>query len=170
MIKLGAKAQRGLKCFHVVFACMWVGGATSLTLMNFFLHPESGPHLHGILTAMNFIDDFIIIPGAMGLLLTGLIYSVFTRWGWFKHTWITVKWVINVYGVIFGTFWLGPWLNSLAPMASKQGMDCLANPVYIHNVLMLKTLGTLQAATIIFAVIISVIKPWKNPTHSGKQK
>ncbi len=85
------------------------------------------------ISSSKFIDDFIIIPGAMGCLLTGLIYSVFTNWGWFKYNWIIVKWCINIYGVIFGTFWLGPWLNSLLSISKTEGMLGFSNMTYLHN-------------------------------------
>ena len=161
MNKLSSKAQRWLKSVHVFFACLWVGGAITITLMNFFINASDGMQLYGINLSMKFVDDFIIIPGAVGSLLTGLIYSLFTNWGWFKHNWIIVKWVINMTGVIFGTFWLGPWLNSLPPMAKDQGLQALTNKTYIYNQDMLYCWGTFQAATIIFALFISVLKPWK---------
>ena len=161
MKKIGARGQRWLKCIHIVCACLWVGGAMSLTLMNFFMNPSEMTALYGIHLSMKFIDDFIIIPGAVGLLLSGLAYSVFTNWGWFRHTWISAKWITNIYGVLFGTFWLGPWVNSLAPMAREMGPECLSNPVYLHNVQMLKIWGTFQVSTIMFALVISVVRPWK---------
>ena len=161
MKKMKAAGQRRLKCIHLICACLWVGGAVSLTLMNFFMIPADTAALYGIHRSMKFIDDFIIIPGAMGLLLSGLVYSLFTNWGWFSHSWITAKWIINIYGVVFGTFWLGPWVNSLAPMVKEQGSAVLNNPVYLHNVHMLRIWGTFQVSTIIFALIISVVKPCK---------
>ncbi len=85
MKKLGSRGQKWLKSFHLSFACLWLGGAVSVTLMNFFMTAKNGMQLYGISLSMKFVDDFIIIPGAMGCLLTGLIYSLFTKWGWFKH-------------------------------------------------------------------------------------
>jgi hypothetical protein len=161
MKKLTSKGQKWLKGFHVFFSCCWVGAAVCLTSMMFFTKATDGMQLYGINFSLKFIDDFIIIPGAMGCLLTSLIYSLFTNWGWFKHRWITIKWIINIGGVIFGTFWLGPWLNSLAPISKIEGLDALINHTYIHNQKMLYMWGTLQAATLIFAVFISVLKPWK---------
>ena len=70
---------------------MWIGAAIILCLMNLFLKATKGMQLYGIDVSMKFIDDFIIIPGANGALLTGLIYSVFTGWGWFKHKWIIIN-------------------------------------------------------------------------------
>ena len=53
--------------------------------------------LYGINLSMKLIDDFVIIPGGVGSLLTGLLYSIFTNWGWFKHKWVTTKWAINFF-------------------------------------------------------------------------
>ena len=167
MRKLGSRGQKWLKCAHLLFACLWVGGAVGLTLMNFLLRADDIMELYGIQVAKRFVDDFVIIPGALGCLLTGLLYSLFTPWGWFKHRWITVKWVITVSGVLFGTFFLGPWLNSLGPMAAAEGLAALTNPRYVHHQRMLQLWGTLQAATILFALFISVLKPWKGRAPAG---
>ncbi|MCJ7594797.1 MAG: hypothetical protein MUO52_08525 [Desulfobacterales bacterium] len=166
MKKLSARGQRWLKGFHVFFSCLWVGAAVSLSLKQFFVNPSDGLELYGITSTLKFIDDFIIIPGAIGSLLTALIYSIWTNWGWFKHRWVTVKWAINLYGVIFGTFWLGPWLNGLVPIAKAEGLNALSNPTFLHNMTMLYWFGTFQVATLIFAVFISVLKPWKTKKGS----
>lgn len=161
MKKLSVRAQKWLKTFHVLFAGIWVGAALSLTLKQFFINPANGMELYGITSTLKFIDDFIIIPGAIGSLLTAFIYSIWTKWGWFKHKWIAVKWCINLYGVIFGTFWLGPWLNSLVPIAKDKGLSALADPLFFHNRNMLMVWGSFQAATIVFAFFLSTLKPWK---------
>ncbi|MBW1732303.1 MAG: hypothetical protein JRH08_19290 [Deltaproteobacteria bacterium] len=161
MKKLSGKGQMWLKGFHIFFACLWIGAAVCLTLMNIFLKAGDGKVLYGINLSMKFIDDFIIIPGAMGSLLTGLIYSIFTGWGWFKHNWVIIKWVINIFGVIFGTFWLGQWVNGLVPISAAQGIGALSNQTYMHNKNMVLIWGTFQLCTLIFAVFISILKPWR---------
>jgi hypothetical protein len=161
MKKLSARGQKWLKAIHLFFAAMWTGAAVCLMLQQYFLDPGDGPALYGVLVSLKFIDDFVIIPGAMGLLLTGLNYSIWTNWGWFRHRWITVKWCITVYGIIFGTFWLGPWLNALPPLAQSAGLSASTAPLVLHNRAMLLGFGTFQALTIFFAVFISVLKPWK---------
>lgn len=161
MKKLSAKGQKWLKGFHIFFACLWVGAAVCLALMNIFLKTDDGNVLHGINLSMKFIDDFIIIPGAMGSLLTGLIYSIFTGWGWFKQNWIIIKWMINIFGIIFGTFWLGQWVNGLIPISETQGIGALSNQTFMHNKNMVLIWGTFQLCTLIFAVLISILKPWR---------
>jgi uncharacterized membrane protein len=160
MKKLGPKGQRWLKGFHALFACMWVGAGIILTVKQFFITPTSDGELYGVLATMDFIDMYIIIPGAMGVLLTGLLYSIWTHWGWFKHNWITAKWIICIYGVAFGTYPLGPWMSSLAQISKDQGLDALSQPVFIHNQTMLMIFGPFQVATLILAVFLTALRPF----------
>jgi hypothetical protein len=161
MPKLKGKAQKWLKGFHILFACLWVGGALGANLMLIGLKASDGGQLLGINQAINFVDIWIIIPGNVGVILTGLIYSAFTNWGWFKHRWVTVKWIIALYGMVFGIIWLGPWAASLEQMSRLQGLDALADPRYSRNLNLLYGWGGFQAATLVFATFISTLKPWK---------
>jgi len=161
MKKLSARGQSWLKGFHSFFACMWMGAAIILSIKQFLVNPSNGGELYGITSTMDFIDIYIIIPGAIGVLLTGLIYSIWTNWGWFKHNWITAKWIICLYGVIFGTYALGPWMSDLARISKELGLSAISEPTYLHNKMMLYIFGTFQALTLILAVFITALKPWK---------
>jgi hypothetical protein len=130
--------------------------------MLFCLKSSDGMELYGINQAINFIDIWIIIPGNSGVIITGIIYSVFTNWGLFKHNWVTVKWIIAIYGMIFGIIWLGPWAASLEMISKAEGLKALSIERYTENLSMLYWWGSFQAATIIFAVFISTLKPWKS--------
>jgi len=160
MKKMSAGAQKWLKAVHLIFAAAWVSSGIAMITIQLSLTPEGGGELYGILRTVKFIDDFLIIPGALGTLLTGLIYSIWTNWGFFRHHWITVKWVINVGGILFGTFYLGVWLNSLPPIAAEQGLDALSDPLFASNRSMNLTWGSVQVASLVFAMFISVLKPW----------
>lgn len=164
MKKLRAKGQRWLKAIHIFFACLWTGGGLSLILMMIFSDAENGMELYGIHVSMEFIDYVIIAPGGMGSLLTGLVYSIFTNWGWVKHRWVTVKWGINLYGAILGIFWLGPWLNGMVEVVRSEGMAALSDPAYVHARNLSLYFGSFQLLTLLFALYLSVHKPWKNKT------
>ena len=161
MKKIRAKGRAWLKGFHVFFACIWVGTAVVLCVKQFFISASSGDELYGIISTLDFIDIKILVPGAMGILITGIIYSVWTDWGWFRHNWIIVKWIICIYGVIFGTYPLGPWMQSLTEISKVKGLDALADPVFVHNQKMLLVFGTFQCFMLVVAIFITAIKPWK---------
>jgi uncharacterized membrane protein len=164
MKKLTRNGQKWLKFFHILFAGTWVGAGLCLNLMIIFLEGKDDRMLYGILVSMKFIDDFVIIPCAMMTLLTGVLYSMLTNWGWFKFKWITVKWIITLYGILFGTFFLGPWLNSLPLMADTSGLKALTFPKFIYSTNMLYIFGVFQVFTLIFAILISTLKPWNKKT------
>mgnify|MGYP003447773131 FL=1 len=161
MKKFSAQGQKWLKCFHLVFVSLWVSGVVTMTLMIFVMKASHGMELYGIDISKKFVDDFIIIPGAIGSFITGLLYSIFTKWGWFKHRWITVKWIITLFGMMFGTFFLGPWLNAMPPISMAKGLAALSDTAYMHSQQMLYIWTPLTLALVLFALFISVLKPWR---------
>lgn len=165
MATLGAHGQQWLKIAHVLSSCVWVGCGVALTASQLVPQPAPGPELAGRLAVLDFIDVWVLVPGAMGCLVTSIIYSAWTRWGWFRHPWITVKWVICVFGVVFGTFALGPWLSSLAELAGSFASGATPDEAFHLTRSRLQVFGTLQVSTLIFATAISVLKPWRRTTR-----
>lgn len=158
---MSASGQRWLKFLHVLSGGVWVGTALALSTQLFFIRPSSGEELQGILSTLDFIDLFVLVPGAIGTLLTGLAYSLWTDWGWFRHRWVTVKWIICLYGVCFGTYPLGPWLSGLARIAGEMGLAAYADPGFLSNRALLMIFGPFQAATLVFAFYLSFFRPWR---------
>ena len=143
-------------------AGLWVGGAFGLNLMLLLPgSPGSGGELLGYNEACKFVDDFVVIPGAIGCLVTGLLFSILSPWGFFKHRWVAVKWVLTVLCILFGTFYLGPRINGQPPISMADGLDALQNPVYLSNLSGNIKGGLTQMALITFMVAISVLRPWR---------
>ncbi len=162
MRKFGSRGQKILKIFHLVTAGLWIDGAVSLNLMLAALSPgPGGPEPLGFDLARKFIDDFIIIPGAMGCLISGLLISWLTPWGFFRHRWVAVKWILTVGCIFFGTFYLGPRVNGQPLISSALGSAALTDPVYLANRSANIAGGFLQLLLILFMTAISVLKPWK---------
>jgi len=70
-MELGVKSKAWLKGFHVLFACAWLGAALSMVLvLSMKAQPNSELQLYAVTSSLTVIDDLIIIPGAMGCLLT----------------------------------------------------------------------------------------------------
>ncbi|MBC9784329.1 hypothetical protein H1S01_07370 [Heliobacterium chlorum] len=165
MKALGPRGVSWLKSFHIFVSGVWVGAGICMIMISYFGRPANGDELYATNAAAKLIDDFVVIPAAISSLLTGLVYSVFTKWGFFKHRWVTVKWVVTVFSILFGTFFLGPWLNDATSIAASERWMALNNPIYVHSITMNRYFGTMQVASLIFLVFISVIKPWrKNST------
>jgi len=159
--KLKPQSIKILKMIHIIFAFGWLIGGITLCLLVFIITPTSGDELFMHSRILQIIDYYFIIPGALGALITGLVYSIWTNWGFFKHRWITVKWVMIIIQIISGTFILGPCIDENVVIANQFRDAALFDVVFLNNLQITKTLGTIQTVMILFLVIISVQKPWK---------
>ena len=151
MKKLGTKGLKVLKTFHLLTPIMWIGGGLSMTLLMLTTEPsESDAYMRAL--ALKQIDDWLIIVGANGCLLTGIIYGAFTRWGWFRHGWITAKWILVVFMMLSGTFMMGPPVNGNAvPNISMSD--------YTQNVHTTLLWAIPQCLLYVVMIILSVWKP-----------
>ena len=142
----------------------WVGGAVALMLLYFLKNgvDDSGV-LYGINQSIHHVDmAVVVIPGAFGCLVTGLIYSTFSNWGFFKHTWMIFKWVVAVSAILFGTFFLGPWETNMMEISGKIGISSLNDAEYLYNEKMNLIFGTIQVLVLMITIFISIFKPWKS--------
>ena len=163
MKKLSANGQKILKTIHLLTAGAWFTGAFTLSIM-FFMKKgvTDGDVIYGMNESIHFIDNYVVvICGAIGCLLTGLIYGIFTNWGFFKHKWLIFKWVVTVGCILFGTFYLGEWEKGMTAISAELRGDALTNAEYLYNQKMQFTYGTIQTVILIVTVFVSVFKPWK---------
>jgi len=163
MRKLNAKGLRWLKGFHLIAVSCWVGGAVALLLLYFAKNGVTNDGvLYGINMSIHYVDmAVIVIPGAFGCLITGLLYSLFTTWGFFKHKWLIFKWVVTVAAIVFGTFFLGPWETAMMEISGKLGMLSLSDQAYLYNQKMNFIFGAMQCFVLIITIFVSIFKPWK---------
>ena len=159
--KLKPQAVKILKMVHILFAFSWTIGALVLCLLLFITYPQSGDELFMRSRMLQIVDDYFIIPGAIGGFITGLIYSVWTNWGFFKHPWIMIKWILIILQTLIGTFVLGPPLNDNVVIADQLRDTALTNPDFISNIQTTQIVGIIQTIFLFFVIVISVQKPWK---------
>ncbi len=160
MFSFGKNGIKLLKTLHCVTAACWTGGAAALITIN--LH-SSGVSTEGALEGMNsaahLIDLWVvIIPGALGCLLTGLLFSLCTPWG-FRHAWIMAKWVLTISCILSGTFFLGEWEAWLLESSQSLGNAALNDAGY--RAILGRHLGmsVLQIAALVLMIFLSVYKP-----------
>jgi hypothetical protein len=163
MKKLNAKGLRWLKGFHLMAVSSWVGGCGALMLLYFLKKGiTDGGALYGINQSIHHVDMWVVVtPGAFGCLFTGLIYSIFSHWGFVKHNWVMIKWVITIIAILSGTFFLGPWENEMLAISGKLGISALGDHTYLYNEKMNFIFGLAQSFLLLFTLFISVFKPWK---------
>jgi len=82
---------------HVISSVGWLGGvAVFLALGIIGLTSQDAPVVRGVYLVMEPAGWFVLVPLAFGSLLTGLVQSLGTPWGLFRHYWVMFKLLINV--------------------------------------------------------------------------
>ena len=163
MKKIGAKGLRWVKGFHLFAVACWIGGGVSLLLLYFLKSGiADGSVLYGINKSIHHVDmAVVVIPGAFGCLLTGLVYSTFSNWGFFKQKWLIFKWVVTISAILFGTFFLGPWETKMMNISKELGLSALSDTEYLYNQGMNLYFGAGQVAVLVITLFVSIFKPWR---------
>ena len=161
MKTLGTKGLKLLKVLHLLCNFMWIGGGFSMMLLLLCTHPQESHELYMKSVALKTIDDRLIISGASGCVVTGLVYGIWTRWGFFKHRWIIIKWALTLFMIATGTFLMGPCVNGNVYPASEIARYTADNGTFWNNLEQITFWGIIQIVLLLFTVVISVYKPWK---------
>jgi hypothetical protein len=82
---------------HVTSSVGWMGAVGSfLALAVAGLTSENAQIVRAVYIAMEVTTWFVIVPLSVATLVTGLVQSLGTEWGLFKHYWVVVKLIIGV--------------------------------------------------------------------------
>lgn len=162
MKKLKGSGIKILKVVHLLFACMWIGGAMAMTFLLMKTSPQESHEMYMRSLVLKEIDDWLVIPGALGCFVTGIVYGIWTNWGFFKYRWITVKWIFTVAMILVGTFLMGPWVNGNVYPVEEIARYTAGNEEFFYNVSQNTIWGSIQLAALLFVVVVSVFKPWKS--------
>jgi len=109
---------------HVTSSVGWLGAVgSSLALAIAGLTSEDPQTVRGSYVTLELVGRYVLVPLSLASLLTGLISSLGTTWGLFRHHWVVAKLVINVFATIVLLMYLQSlgYLARLAAQTSPSG-------------------------------------------------
>ena len=151
---------------HINFSVGWLGAVVAyLALAIAGLTSHDAQMVRAAYLSMELIGWFVIVPFSLAAMLTGLVQSLGTQWGLFRHYWILVKFLLTTGAtiVLLGHMVAVSRMSGLAAEAILSSADfhALRIQLVVHAVGGLLVL--LAAAT------LSVYKPW-GMTSYGRRK
>ena len=159
--QLTIQQKRYLKFAHLFFAALWGGGATTMVLLFCLFHPSTA-HEQITFSKILFYIDFIIVgPGAGGCLATGLIYSLYGNWGFFKFRWITLKYLINILFITYGMLVFLPFTHSQYSYYLSQPTEAIIPEESIWMSIFCTSQNFCTILMFLFVVYLSVFKSFK---------
>ncbi len=164
-MKITTTQVKILKFIHILFAGIWLACVLLLLLLPLVVSSFStNEEIYLFNKIYHFIDLAVLSPAAVITLITGLMYSTMTSWGFFKHGWLTYKWIITILIVGSGTFFLGPMVSNLLEISKTQGVLALENNYYIRGQIIGLSAAIINFLLLTIAVLVSVFKPKKSTT------
>jgi len=82
---------------HVMFSVGWIGAVAAYVALDVTAATGQGAQtLRAAYLAMEWTASFVIVPLALAALLTGLIMSLGTKWGLFRHYWTLISFLLTM--------------------------------------------------------------------------
>ncbi len=166
MYRLSVRGQKVLKGVHLVSAGCWLGGGVSLFILSLakYLGWIEGEAVYGADLAAHVIDAWVVVNfGALLCFATALLYSLFTNWGFFRHRWIMLKWLVIVLCIGFG-IWLGGREEIMLSLSRGLGAESMNSSAYRDALLPYFLGGGVQLCVLALVFAVSIFKPF------GKKK
>jgi len=149
---------------HVVSSVGWLGAvAVFLALALAGLTSQDAQLVRGVYLVAEPITWFVIVPLALASLLTGLVQSLGTTWGLFRHYWILFKLLINVVATIVLLMYTQT-VGLLADLAAEPSsdLDQLRGPTFVLH-------SGAALLLLVAATVLAVYKP-RGMTRYGQRK
>jgi hypothetical protein len=148
---------------HLAFSVGWIGAAvTYLALAIAATAGQDPPLVRGAYLAMELTGWYVIVPAAVGSLLTGIVMSLGTRWGLLRHYWVLFSLVLTLFATVILLLHMRD-VSAMADMARQADDDSLdqLGGDLVHPAVGLVVLLVIQA--------LNVFKP-RGMTRYGQRK
>ena len=108
---------------HVSLSVGWLGAvAAFLALAVAGLTSQDPRVVRASYLAMDLTGWFVIVPFSIASLLTGLVQSLGTPWGLFRHYWIVAKLAINLFASVLLLIHMRP-IRHMALAAAEKALS-----------------------------------------------
>lgn len=86
---------------HITFSVGWIGAVIAYLVLDITVATSHDAQvLRASYPAMALITRYAIVPLALASLLTGIIISLGTKWGLFRHYWVLISLVLTIVAII----------------------------------------------------------------------
>jgi len=165
--KISSTGMRLLKITHFILIVFFLGGILSSTAINSSLDLSNFNEVYVAYKNMINISDNIVRNGSIGTILLGVIYSSFTNWRFFKYRWLTAKWIIFIAQTFIGILLVDRLMTTNMSLLETEREVALTDSAFLYNHFLRQSIVFIQIALTLSAIIISVVKPWRNKSSGS---
>ena len=162
MWKFGSPGLKFLKIMHLLLIVLFLGGILSSLALLMNIDLSNFDEVYLTYKNFNVISDHIVKIGAQGTILLGLIYGIFTRWGFIKHKWLGVKWLLFIVQTFIGILVVDRLMTANLALLETEKSLALDNPIFLHNHYLRLYVVIAQIGLTLLALTLSVLRPGRS--------
>jgi len=169
MRKFGSLGLKILKMSHILLIVLFLGGILSSFALIMKLDLSNFDDVYMAYKTFNILSDNVVKIGAQGTILLGAIYGFFTKWGFIKHKWLAVKWILFIMQTFVGILIVDKLMVANTVLLETEKVLALSNPLFLHNHYLRLYVVIAQIGLTLFALTLSVLKPGRSKRFSEVQ-
>ena len=151
---------------HITFSVGWLGAVVAyLALAIAGLTSHDPQTVRAAYLSLEFIGWFVIVPFSLAALLTGLVQSLGTPWGFFRYYWILAKFLLSSGATII----LLLHMQAVSRMAGIAAETILSSADFRALQIQLVVHAAGGLLVLLAVTTLSVYKPW-GMTAYGRRK
>ena len=161
---IGLKGRKLALVAHVTSSVGWLGAVgCSLALAVAGLVADDPQTVRGAYVGLELLGWYVLVPLSLASLLSGLVSSLATPWGLFRHYWVVAKLVINGFATVVLLMYMESldYLADLAVASSAELAGLRSSSPVLHAA------GAL--VLLLVATVLGLYKP-RGVTRYGWRK
>lgn len=162
---MGPRLHKFVLSAHLALSVGWIGAVAAYMALDVAVAASQDPQtLRAAYLSMDVIARSVIVPLALASVLTGLVVSLGTKWGLFRHYWVLISFLLTVFATVVllsETRTISSFANIAAnPTTPDDGLHALGNTL-VHS----------GGGTVVLLVILvlNVYKP-RGLTRYGQRR
>jgi hypothetical protein len=151
---MGPGLRRLALTAHVTSSVGWIGAvAVFLALAIIGTNSEDDRTVRGAYVVMEPLAWSVLLPLALASLITGVVVSLGTRWGLFRHYWVVFKLLIALFATLVLLIYMRTF-DHMATVAADPTVDlgAVRNPSPIVH-------AALALLILLVATVLAIYKP-----------
>jgi hypothetical protein len=143
---------------HIIVSVGWVGAVTAFLLLSLSALASDVAASRAAYLAMDVVGRGALIPLSVGALTSGIVQSLGTKWGLFKHYWVLAKLGLTVFAT--AALFLHQF-TAIAEAARLAADAATSGAIPLRQLgLQLRADAGLALLVLLTITAIAVYKPW----------
>ena len=95
------RLRKFMLAVHLTLSVGWIGAAAAYMVLDIAaVTSRDAQTLRAAFLAMDLIARHAIVPLALASLLTGIVQSLGTKWGLFRHYWVVISLLLTIFATV----------------------------------------------------------------------